>query len=75
MNKQKEENLRPLADFLGSGSVAQKRYVTEKFNFQDSKKVIHAVTITPLPEVKVVSIKTASGKNTGVLNVRNFAGA
>ena len=31
--------------------------------------------MNPLPDVKVVSLKTPQGNNTGVLNVVNFVGA
>jgi len=33
------------------------------------------VTVNPLPDIKVVSLKTPIGKNTGVINVVNFVGA
>jgi len=37
--------------------------------------VIHAVTLAPLPEIKIRPLKTPNGNNSGVLNIINFAGA
>lgn len=35
----------------------------------------HAVTLAPLPEIKIRPLKTPNGNNSGVLNIINFAGA